>query len=155
MTCARRDMNAMLEMIRELYDGLPFHRLLGLKVTDLGPDAASLRFSTREDLIGNYVQGILHGGVISAVLDATGGMTATASAVCKMEGLTDQEIAERVSKIGTIDMRVDYLRPGRGSEFFTSGTVLRTGRKLAVTRMELKNQDEMLIAAGTAAYLVG
>lgn len=153
--CQRPDMDEMLNMIREIYNALPFNKLLGLEVDRLGPETAGFRFSMREDLIGNFVHGILHGGVISAVLDATGGMTATASAVCKMAGLTLDEIAARVSKIGTIDMRVDYLRPGRGTEFFSTGTVLRTGRKLAVTRMELTNQDEMLIAAGTAAYLVG
>lgn len=155
MQCERPDMEEMLRMIREIYDALPFNKLLGLKVDRVEAETAGFRFSMRADLIGNFVQEILHGGVISAVLDATGGMTATASAVCRMEGLTLDEIAARVSRIGTIDMRVDYLRPGRGTEFFSSGTVLRTGRKLAVTRMELKNQDEMLVAAGTAAYLVG
>ena len=58
-------------------------------------------------------------------------------------------------RISTIDMRVDYMRPGKGDHFFSTGTVMRTGRKVAVTRMELRNQDDLLIAVGTGAYIVG
>jgi uncharacterized protein (TIGR00369 family) len=82
-------------------------------------------------------------------------MTATASAVERMRGLSFDEISERIARIGTIDMRVDYLRPGRGTQFHSSGKVMRTGRKVAVTRMELKNSEDVLIAVGTGAYIIG
>ncbi len=52
-------------------------------------------------------------------------------------------------------MRIDYLRPGKGVHFFSNATVIRTGNKIAVIRMELKNQEDMLIAVGTGAYTVG
>ena len=52
-------------------------------------------------------------------------------------------------------MRVDYLRPGRGNGFQSSGTVMRTGNKMAVTRMELRNEANTMIAVGTGAYIVG
>ena len=109
----------------------------------------------KDQLIGNQIHSILHGGVISAVLDTTGGATAIASAVEKMQGLSFEEISTRVSQIGTIDMRVDYLRPGRGAHFYATGTVMRTGNKIAVTRMELKNEKDLLIAVGTGTYIVG
>jgi uncharacterized protein (TIGR00369 family) len=60
-----------------------------------------------------------------------------------------------MARMGTIDMCVDYLRPGKGKEFYCIGTVMRTGRKVTVTRMELFNHENLLIAAGTAAYIVG
>ena len=145
----------MLTIVREVYEDLPFNRLLGLHVAFLKIDEAGFSFSMQNDLIGNAVHGILHGGVISAVLDVTGGMTATASAVERMRGLTFDEISERIARIGTIDMRVDYLRPGKGTRFYSSGKVMRTGRKVAVTRMELKNSEDILIAVGTGAYIVG
>jgi len=68
---------------------------------------------------------------------------------------SDKKYSSGIARIGTIDMRVDYLRPGRGARFYSSGTVMRTGRKVAVTRMELKNSDDVLIAVGTGAYIVG
>jgi uncharacterized protein (TIGR00369 family) len=89
------------------------------------------------------------------VLDTTGGITATASAMERMKDLSKDEVAKRIAQIGTIDMRVDYLRPGRGIQFHSTGTVMRTGRKVAVTRMELKNEENVLIAVGTGTYIVG
>jgi uncharacterized protein (TIGR00369 family) len=62
---------------------------------------------------------------------------------------------ERLTKVATIDMRVDYLRPGIGEEFTASGYILRTGNKVAVVRMELYNDQNALIAVGTASYIVG
>ena len=150
------NIDSLLDIVRDLYENrLPFNRLLGLAVEHLSFTKACLKFPMKKELIGNYVLGNLHGGAISAVFDATGGITATASAVEKLQGLSLDEISERINRISTIDMRVDYMRPGKGDYFFSTGTVMRTGRKVAVTRMELRNQDDLLIAVGTGAYIVG
>ncbi len=152
---SENEINSFLDIVRNVYDNLPFNRLLGLTVAFLERDRAGFRFEMKNELIGNTVHGILHGGVISAVLDTTGGMTATASAIEKSPELSTDEIVRRIARIGTIDMRVDYLRPGRGIQFQSTGTVMRTGNKVAVTRMELKNQEDVLIAVGTGTYIVG
>jgi uncharacterized protein (TIGR00369 family) len=68
---------------------------------------------------------------------------------------TQEEAARIFSKIGTIDMRIDYLRPGVGKWFDASATVLRTGSRVAVTRMEFHNDEGKLIAVGTGTYIVG
>jgi len=149
------EIKSLLKIVREVYDNLPFNRLLGLKVAFLEIDRAGFNFTMKNELVGNSVHGILHGGVISAVLDTTGGMTATASAAERIQGHSNEEIAKWIARIGTIDMRVDYLRPGRGIQFHSAGTVMRTGRKVAVTRMELKNEENLLIAVGTGTYIVG
>ena len=151
----KTDTAALLELVRRIYGQLPFNRYLGLDVASLGPEATGFCFDMRDELVGNFVQGILHGGVVSAVLDTTGGMTATVSAIEKMRGLSADEIANRIARIGTIDLRVDYLRPGKGTRFYSSGAIMRAGNKVAVTRMELKNQEQVLIAVGTGAYLIG
>ncbi len=148
-------MSSLLEIVGKVYDNLPFNRLLGLKVAFLESDRAGFHFEMKDELIGNTVHGILHGGVISAVLDTTGGMTATASAIEKSQDLSNDDIIRRIARIGTIDLRVDYLRPGKGFRFQSTGTVMRTGRKVAVTRMELRNQEDLLIAVGTGTYIVG
>jgi acyl-coenzyme A thioesterase PaaI-like protein len=70
------DINSKLRIIRETYEEkLPFNRLLGLQVDFLDTNSAGFKFRRKDELVGNYVHGILHGGVISAVLDATDGMT--------------------------------------------------------------------------------
>jgi len=152
---SQNKIDALLEIVRGVYENLPFNRLLGLRVAHLKPGEAGFEFAMSAELIGNAVHGILHGGVISAVLDTTGGLVATASAAERMQGYSRDEITDWIARIGTIDMRVDYLRPGRGDRFASSGTVMRTGNKVAVTRMELCNSDNVLIAVGTGAYIVG
>ena len=150
-----KEIDPLLEIVRNIHENLPFNRFLGLKVDHLRTDGAGFSFSMKNELIGNFVLGILHGGVISAVLDATGGMVATASAVKRMQGLSSDEITHQITRMGTIDMRIDYLRPGRGKRFLSTGTIMRMGKKLAVTRMELRNQGNVLIAVGTGAYIIG
>ncbi len=115
------------------------------------PKAPKLSFDMRQELVGNARRGILHGGVISAVLDATGGF-AIMLALAK-----EPKTGEKLSfpNIGTIDLRVDYLRPGRGKHFVATAKVVRLGNRIAVTHMELTNDEGELISTGAAAYVVG
>ncbi len=134
---------------------LPFDRVLGLRVTKVSEDQATMAFEKREDLLGNVYHQSLHGGVISAVLDTVGGLTALGSLVDRAMGLSDEELARVFGQVGTIDLRVDYLRPGIGDRFTATAWIMRTGRKVAVVRMELRSDRDTLIAVGTGTYMVG
>ncbi len=150
------NMAEMLALLKEVYEEhMPFDRLLGIQVETLSLDEVRVRLDMREELVGNFVRNILHGGVISALLDLTGGLVATVELLKHLEGANLEEVSSRLAKIGTIDMRVDYLRPGQGQYFVATGTVLRKGSKVAVVRTELSNDRKVLIAAGTGTYLVG
>ncbi len=136
---------------------IPFNKVLGLKPTKLSQDYCEFKMNMKDDLIGNFLQGILHGGAISTALDVTGGAMAMVAA---WQRLKDHEVpaSERpktLAKLGTIDMRVDFLQPGKGKEFTIGATLLRIGNKVAVTRMEFKNEKAELIAVGTGTYLCG
>ena len=156
MTELRDRMSKLFSHLKKWYEEhIPFNQIIGLQVENVDTDFVSTRFAMREDLIGNSVHRLLHGGVISSVLDATGGLAASASILDKMKDHTPEEIAARIARIGTIDLRVDYLRPGRGDYFRARGTIMRSGNKVAVTRMELFNNKEILIAVGTGTYIVG
>lgn len=146
----------VLEIVESVFtDKIPFNRLLGLSVESIDEDQAKFRFDMRQELIGNYVRRTLHGGVISSTLDVTGGMVAFLGILKRMQDSSDEEKMARFSKLGTIDLRIDYLRPGLGQFFVSSGFVLRTGSRVAVTRMELHNNERNLIAVGTGTYIVG
>ena len=130
---------------------IPFNRVLGLKLESLDPEAPRLRVDMRPELVGNPVRQILHGGVISAALDVVGGLAiALASYAAKPEPTTMAQFPN----IGTIDLRVDYLRPGRGQYFIATGRVVRLGGRVAVVHMELVNDTGEQIATGSAAYIV-
>lgn len=146
----------LLQLLKEITEEkIPFNKLIGMKIETLDLDKIGIRFKMRPELVGNFTRGNLHGGVISSVLDVTGGMVAWTGIMKKMEGQSFDEISERFNKIGTIDIRVDYLRPGLGEYFIATGSTLRTGNKVSVTRMELHNDKGILIAVGTGTYAVG
>jgi acyl-coenzyme A thioesterase PaaI-like protein len=56
--------------------------------------------------------------------------------------------------LGTIDLRVDYLRPGIGERFELRAEVLRLGSRVASTRMEFLGADGKLLSSAAAAYIV-
>ena len=69
----------------------------------------------------------------------------------------DETIAQRLarfSRVGTIDLRVDYLRPGIGERFELSAEVIRIGSRVASARMEFRGEDGTLLSTGTADYIV-
>ena len=146
----------MLELLKVMYEErMPFDRLLGIRIDSLTPTDIQVRIDMREELIGNFVRDILHGGVISSVLDLTGGLIASVELLKHLEGAAIDELSRRMARIGTIDLRVDFLRAGQGQFFTATGSVLRKGNKVAVVRTELCNDQKVLIAAGTGTYLVG
>jgi uncharacterized protein (TIGR00369 family) len=140
------------EIGRTFEQMIPFNRVLGLKIDSLDPEAPQLRFDMRPELVGNPVRQILHGGVISAVLDVVGGL---AIALASMAGKAGEPPSRQFPNIGTIDLRIDYLRPGRGNFFVATGRVVRLGGRVAVAHTELVNDANEQIATGSAAYIVG
>jgi uncharacterized protein (TIGR00369 family) len=148
MNLKTRAVQALIRKVME--EHVAFNKLLGLKVESVDLAAPKLRFDMRPELIGNPARQILHGGVISATLDVAGGFAIMLSLANEMTG-----IPTTFPKLGTIDLRVDYLRPGRGKHFVASAKIVRKGSRIAVTHMELVNDAGELIATGSAAYAVG
>jgi uncharacterized protein (TIGR00369 family) len=131
-----------------------FNQVLGLKITSVRPERTTGRIAMRRELIGHYVHQRLHGGVISAGLDAMAGLAVMAALAARhMDEPVPQRLA-RFSKVGTIDLRVDFLRPGIGEHFDLRAEVLRIGSRVATTRMEFLGADGTLLSTGTAAYIV-
>jgi len=150
------DLNTLMRILCDVYERkIPFNKVLGLSIESVSEDNTRVRFQMRQEMIGNYSKGILHGGVISSVLDTTGGLTASYGVVQKSVGYTLPEFEARISRIGTIDLRIDYLRPGTGAYFVSTSSIMRAGRRVTVTRMELVNDQNLLIAVGTGTYVVG
>jgi uncharacterized protein (TIGR00369 family) len=133
---------------------IPFNKMLGLKVDSINHEGVAVSFEMRDELVGNYRRGMLHGGVISSVIDAAGGLSALVGVQQKMSGKTLEARIDKFDRVSTIDLRVDFLRPGLGKRFVVRAYTLRAGNKVVVTRIELHNDQDDLIAVGTGSYLV-
>ena len=137
------------------FSQIPFNQHLQMTAHWDDEDHVRFEIPMQPQLIGNAVHGILHGGVVATALDVSGGCMA---AVGTLKRTRDMPTAERMailSRIGTIDMRVDYLLPGRGGSFTAKAELLRIGNKVAVTRMSMWNDAQETIAVGTGTYLCG
>lgn len=101
-----------LELTQELqqavsgfFQRIPFNRMLGIQLGELSPQRVTMHLPMKPELIGNFLHGILHGGVISSLLDVAGGAMALIGAFDKHQHLSSAERMARLSKLGTIDLR--------------------------------------------------
>ena len=133
---------------------ISFNRLLGLRITTLEAKSATGRITMRPELIGHFTHQRLHGGVISATLDAVAGLAVMAAIGARHLDEPVEARLARFGKLGTIDLRVDYLRPATGPRFQASATVMRLGSRVASTRMEFVDAQGKLLSTGAAAYMI-
>ena len=153
---------AQIEFEEEFVTGLKkifeemivFNQVLGLKITTLKPTQVRGRIDMKPDLIGHFSYNRIHGGVISAGLDAMGGLAVMAAIGARHMDETPMQRLHRFGKLGTIDLRIDYLRPGVGEYFELRAEVMRLGSRVASTRMEFLGADGKLLSTGSGAYIV-
>ena len=141
----------IIEIFQEM---VTFNRVLGLKILSVKPGDVRAQFAMRPELVGHYAYGRLHGGVISAVLDAMAGLALLVGIAERHPQDGPQQITQRFTRMGTIDLRVDYLRPGIGEHFTITANALRVGSRVGSSRMEFCGPDGTLMSTGAAAYIV-
>lgn len=131
-----------------------FNKVLGLKLTHLSGDSVEARIEMRDDLVGHFQYNRLHGGVISAVLDTLGGIVCLNGVGVRYAQETVKERLARFSKLGTIDLRIDYLRPSIAPHFLARADLIRLGSRVGNTRMSFTSPEGKLLASGCGAYIV-
>jgi uncharacterized protein (TIGR00369 family) len=106
---------------------VPYVRFLGMRAELAGDEmTAILPFS--KHLVGNTFLPALHGGVIGAFLE----MTALAQ-------LSVAQPSPRVHK--TIDITIEYLRPGRALTSSAWADLRKVGRRIANVHVEAWQDD--------------
>lgn len=150
-----KEQDRLETLLRDMFEHrICFNELLGLKVGSFDPQAPTLNFAMRPDLVGHYLHGRLHGGVIAASLDTVAGLAVTVGIAEKFSSETAEQVAHRFGRVGTIDLRTDYLHQGIGSQFTATGRLTRLGGRIASVQMTLENEAGLLIATGSASYVI-
>lgn len=133
------------DLLRQaIEDYIPFNKFLGMRVAEVRASYARMEIPFRSDFIGDPTKPALHGGLISALADATGGAAVWA-------GLDDVRI-----RVSTIDIRVDYLLPGRLETLIAEANVVRLGGRIGVTDIKVFHDSSPAehIATAKAVYYV-
>ncbi|MFB6127861.1 MAG: PaaI family thioesterase [Halolamina sp.] len=123
-------------VVRELYDPIPFHQSIELEVLVVTPRRAETKVPFDESLVGNPDLEVLHGGVISSVVDLTGAAVFTGE--CR-------------DYTPTVDLRVNYLEAAGTQPLYATSTVERSGENIGVASVEVESGDTVC-ATGTGVY---
>jgi uncharacterized protein (TIGR00369 family) len=143
------------ELLRHMFEEqIPFNRVLGLKIDKLEATGVAAHIDMRPDLVGHFTYNRLHGGVISATLDAMAGLALMAAMGARHMDEPPAQRLHRFGRLGTIDLRIDYLRAAIAPRFDLQAEVVRLGSRVATTRMEFHAAGGELLATGSAAYIV-
>ena len=95
------------EQIKSFFMNLPFSKYLGLKLERLGNGKAVMTIPYHKNLIGDPKTGVLHGGVITTLLDSCCGAAVMTAGNPK-------------TSTATIDLRLDYMRPAEPKSIITA-----------------------------------
>jgi uncharacterized protein (TIGR00369 family) len=149
------DQRRFEETLRDVFeDRIAFNRILGFTIESFDPAEPRVRFDMRPELVGHFLYGRLHGGVTSAVLDATAGFALMCAIADKHRDEPAEQVMHRFTKMGTIDLRIDFLRQGIGERFHAKARITRLGGRIGSTQMTLTNETGLLIATGAASYVI-
>ncbi len=132
-----------VEVLRELVEKwIPFNKYLGVRVIEIKAGFARLELPFRDDFIGDPMRRAIHGGVLSTLADTAGGVAVWS------------QLADESSRVSTIDLRVDYLRPGKPETIAVEALVVRQGNRVGVTDMRLfhPSAPDETVATGKGVY---
>lgn len=125
--------------------GIPHNSALGIEFTQFNEGQAASWLPYDERFVGNPVTGVLHGGVITALLDATCG----AAVFAKLLG-------GRATRIATLDLRIDYLKPAApGQRVQCKAECYKLTRHMAFVRgLAFHEDDTDPIASAAGSFMV-
>ncbi|MEO1038690.1 MAG: PaaI family thioesterase [Pseudomonadota bacterium] len=138
------DIQAHLDSLAPLLvAGSPHAVALGMELVSIAPDRAVMRAPYRDDLIGDSETGILHGGVVTALLDHACGVAAFA-------GLGGQ------AGTATLDLRLDYMRPAEpGRDVIAEARAIKASGLFAFVNAIAHDGDpDDPVATATAAFMI-
>jgi len=124
--------------IQARIDLSPFNLLLGLRAEAVDEERFLLRCSMRPELCGSPTTQAVHGGVLAALVDISASFAV---------------IARTGQSIATVDLRIDYHRPGIAREFLAEAKLVRLGRTLATADARISDDAGTLVSSGRAVFM--
>jgi len=120
---------------------IPHTRELGLEVLEVTAERTLMRLPWCDDLLGDSARGLVHGGVLTMLLD-----TVCGSAV--LRALPAPEVCP------TLDLRVDHFRPAvAGLALHAEACVVRVTESVVFTEGTLWQEADRPVARGIGNFV--
>jgi uncharacterized protein (TIGR00369 family) len=118
---------------------MAFENSLALRVVRKHSDGVTIHFPLRTEFLNG--NGVLHGGIIAAIADEAA-----------WHALVHAHAGHR--EMTTTELKVNYLRPIAGNKVVARVYVLRAGKTLSVTRVDLFDAERRLSAIAVVTYML-
>lgn len=130
-------------LARQFIEALPHAVLLGMEPQDMRDGVAVIRMPYKQELIGDPVTGVVHGGAVSALMDTS----------CGAAVMSHPDINGGTA---TIDLRIDYMRAATpGQTITTTATCHHVTRSVAFVRAVAVDEDaDNPVATATGTFTV-
>jgi uncharacterized protein (TIGR00369 family) len=122
---------------------IPHVAELGIELIEAGGGRGIMRLPWRENLVGNPETGVLHGGVVTTLIDS----------ICGLACLT---ALDEPQPIVTLDLRIDYLRPATPKlDIFAAAETYKVTRQVVFTRATAYQEGpDDLVAASVGTFML-
>lgn len=127
-------------MNKEIKPRSPFWDHIQIEEISADQGVAHVQCHNSENLL-NF-SGFVHGGVLATLIDASIG-----SAVRSTLDLSTQTSA-------TVDLNIKYIKPGKGATLTAKAHVVNRGRTLVVGTSEIFDENNVLVAIGSATFMI-
>jgi uncharacterized protein (TIGR00369 family) len=139
------DTDTKARIARQFIEAIPHSRALGMTLVEIGDGWATMALDWCADLVGDPETEVVHGGVVTALLDTCGGASV---------------MAHRSAPAGTatIDLRIDYMRAAEPRRpIYARAECYRITRSVAFVRgvAWTATMDEPVAAAAGAFTVEG
>lgn len=133
----------LASLLPQLASGAAHTHALGFAFDGLEGDRVRIRAAWREDLVGDPDTGVLSGGLVTALLDHTGGLAVWIA-------------LDRFEPIATLDLRVDYMRAAEpGRDLVAEARCYRLTHSIAFVRAwAFEDRPDDPVAAAQATYVL-
>ena len=130
--------------IKAALESLPHNAKLGIRMVEVAPGRCTTYVEFRPELVGDPSRGVLHGGVVTTLIDATAGAAVYAS-------------IPRDRSLATLDMRIDYLKPAKPDRrLYATAELYRLTRRIAFVRASAyQDYRANQVANCAASFMVG
>ncbi|PWA07799.1 PaaI family thioesterase [Pueribacillus theae] len=117
----------------------PYWKFIGLREVELRDGTARIELPVKEELLQR--RGTVHGGVIASLIDAS-------------VGASIRSLLSNNQSAATVEMKVNYIRPGVGNLLIGKGKVVSLGKTIAVGEAKIVNESDKVIASGMATFMI-